>query len=506
MRARASAPILTVALFTACGQIESDPQSSGGAPSFGGVVGRGGGVGRGGKVGQGGEVGQGGSAGIASFGSGGRTVSGGAPGQGGAVGSGGRSGSGGSAQGGSTVVAGSAGAGGTGEAVLLESSWDTVMAIDVARSTSGVQLNCSQAAFAMHLTPNGAGVEVIWGGNGDVMTGSLVGRFLGGPHYSFVRDFRIPTIGGDCGVASATVKAMRLDGSDLDADGFVDYIIGQGTGLASVLQGDVVESVEISFQFRAKTDLTPPTLVVPKLVHPLDGVVIRASEPLAPATVLTLNNGSDVIRMKDWDPAAGALVLFSASNILPFQSSWTVQGNATDLAAIALDFAKIPAVQVLDDPGVFAQDGFESTPKIATVGDVKLVSGVGNLPPIAGAQSLLVVPNSSATFHLPRPSGASTVRLTLQRLTNVNYMSGGSPSIAAGVIGGTVRYPDSQSSTAASPAATGDATWAYASAKEDIKIPFTESGTDIVVRIAPFACSGLCPPAQALLIDDLRVE
>lgn len=495
MRVRTAAQFLTIALMSACGRTENDEGSSGGAPSFGGVVGQGG---------------------SGAFGSGGRLVSGGAPGQGGAPGSGGRTiQAGGSAQGGSghggsahggEFPGGSAGAGGADDGILVESSWDTALAVSVTRPTGSVPLTCTKGAFTMHLTPNAADLGVIWGADGVVLKGILNQQSFGGPHYVYVKDLTIPTNGGDCGVSSASVKSLRLDGEDLDGDGVVDHVTGSGTAIASVLRGDVVESVEISLTLNAKPDRTRPTLVVPQMVHPLDGAFVRSSEPLGLATMLTLNNGSSVVTLKESSRDAGALGAFSAPNILPFQSTWALKGSAADLAGFDVDFASVAALQTLPDPGLFAQDGFESAPKMTTAGEVKLVGQIGSLPAIAGTQSLLVTPNSSATFHLQRPSGANAVRLSLQRLMSVNYTPGGSTPVVAGVIGGVTHVSAASSAPTGTPTATGDATWAYAAAKEELELDLTESGSEVVVRVAPYGCNGLCPPPQALLIDDLRVE
>jgi len=53
---------------------------------------------------------------------------------------------------------------------------------------------------------------------------------------------------------------------------------------------------------------------------------------------------------------------------------------------------------------------------------------------------------------------------------------------------------------------TNDSMWMYAGPKQEISLALTESGADVVIRFAPLACQGLCPPPRALLIDDLRVE
>lgn len=399
------------------------------------------------------------------------------------------------------------GAGST-DATLAEGSWDTTVSLRVTSSNDSLPFACTRAALTMHLSPNGSRLGLIWGGTADVFTGELTQRPSGGPHFAGGGELTLPTRGGDCEATSAELSSITLDGEDLDGDGVVDHLVGAGSAAARAIRGDVAYQVGLSFSLEAVLDRTRPTLLVPSSVHPLDGLSVRASEPLAQTTALSLENSSAPVRVAllAAEPQEGAVGWFSTATILPFGSSWRVRGEGTDLAGFDLELTSASEAHVLADPGVLVEDGFESPPNMAMVGDVETVTGIGTLPAISGARSLLVPPNASVTLHLARPTDRNVVRLTLQRLMAADSAVRGEPPVQVGVAGGTVRASASPTQPRSTATATGDLMWAYAGPKEDLSFMLSENGPQVVVRIAPPPCYGLCPPAQALLVDDLRIE
>jgi hypothetical protein len=380
--------------------------------------------------------------------------------------------------------------------------------VAITQSSSVAGVTCSKANFTMHLTPNDAGADVISGRDGDVFVGKLVasaGRDRG-VYYALSSATQLSTRGGDCTVSSMTVTELSLHGVDNDDDAIVDVLDGSGKGTAQVIQGDVGLTVPLSFTLKGVPDVTKPTFVVPSSVHPLDGVTVRATEPVTVGSVVTLTSGADTLALMGSDTSKGALGIFSSARILPFGSSWKVNATGSDLAQLAFQLPSVPAIPVLADPGLFAQDGFEGTLAASLTGKAQVVTAIGNLAAINGAHSLLVPPNSSATLHLARASGKQTLRFTAQGLSSVSGFSGGPFPIKAGVVGGSERVGPTQVPPNTTPTATGDSTWAYAGAKQDVTLTLTESGSDVVVRVAPLVCQGLCPPSQAGLLDDLRIE
>ncbi|HET9954574.1 MAG TPA: hypothetical protein VFQ61_08715, partial [Polyangiaceae bacterium] len=110
------------------------------------------------------------------------------------------------------------------------------------------------------------------------------------------------------------------------------------------------------------------------------------------------------------------------------------------------------------------------------------------------------------TLHLSRPAAATALRYSVQTLTNVSGYSAGAPTLEAGVIGGSKRVRSEPITSASAGSSTGDSSWGFAGPKQEVSLSLPDVGSDVVIRLTPSSCMGLCPPPQALWIDDLRVE
>ncbi|HET9955251.1 MAG TPA: hypothetical protein VFQ61_12140, partial [Polyangiaceae bacterium] len=363
----------------ACGQIYEDPTPGSGGTS-GGTGGKTGvtltGGAGGGSSGSGGSggAGRGGTAGTTGItlvtggsSSGGRTSAGGAAGQGAAP-SGGSAGKGGAGGAGGTTVAGGsigwAGAGGdwgdVGDYVALrESSWNVRLAMNVA-PVSTYPVSCPKAEFTLHVKPVGDTLEVISGRNGSVMTGQLLRTPRLETTYGLGDQLGFPTR-GECTFSTIGIKEIALWGWDENADGQADSIAGEGKAQAMFIMGDVGITVQMTFRLTGNPDTAPPTILPPSELHPLDGVMLTASEPLSLKSGAGLNSETGAARVPltanvTDDAAIGS---FSSARILDFGSRWRVTANGSDLAGLPFDQALTPSAVVLSDPGVFAQDGFE---------------------------------------------------------------------------------------------------------------------------------------------------
>lgn len=475
---------LGLLLVTACGRTQDDADGSGGA---------------GGKPGIGGQGTVGGSGGLHLGG-----TSGSAQGGSGAVG-------GISGAGGSIVSEGDAGEGGTSGAFvsLGESSWDTKLALTVTKSTGSVNVKCTAADFTLHFSPLGDRLKAISGRDGAVMAGELVRSAQGSPTYSVSQALQVPTR-GDCDLISISITDLTLQASDADGDGTADSIRGRGKANGFWIVGDTGLMVELGLELQGVPDKTKPLLLAPSNLHPLDGVYLRTSEPVALTSTVTLTSagtGSASEPLTGYTASEGALRAFSTPVILPFGSSWTLTATGGDLANLPFDTAALPPLAVLADPGLFAQDGFESSPTLSLTGDAKIVPSIGTLPAITGNQSLFVPVGASATLHLARPSSAGYLRFKAQALMSSSGAGGGNSSyLQAGVIGGSEHVQPTQALPTSPTTTTSDSKWQYAGPKQDVALLLTDSGPDVAIRIALPTCQGLCPPAQALLIDELRVE
>jgi len=408
------------------------------------------------------------------------------------------------------VFGGEGGEGGAaaGSVTLGEGSWNTTLALTITKSVGTSSIKCTAAAFTLHLSPSGNALKAISGADGSVLVGGLVSDTQSEHTYSVSQALPVPTR-GDCDLSSINITELTLQASDADGDGTADGITGKGKANGMMILGDQGFTVELSFNLEGVPDATKPSLLLPSNPHPLDGVLLRTSEPVALTSSVTLTStGTDgESQLLSGNTASnGAFGNFSSAVILPFGSSWKLSATGGDLANLPFDIAALPPLAVLADPGVFAQDGFESAPALTLTGDAKIVASVGSVSANTGSKSLFVPPDSSASLHLVRGSGASSVRFSVRPLT---MDSGGTASnlfAEAGVIGGKMRVRPAQPLVNTPSTTTSDGLWKYAGPKQDVTLPLTESGTDVAIRIAMPVCRGFCPPTQALLIDDLRVE
>jgi len=446
----------------------------------------------------------------------------GAGGQSPAAGSGGKLDAGGSGKGesqatgglagtgGSTVSDGHAGEGGAeGDSIpLAESSWNTSLALTVTKSAGIVNINCAATGFTLHVSPSGSNLKAIIGGVGFVQPGELIGDSAGAPTYSVSRALPVPA-SSECDLESIELTQLALRASDADGDGTADRIGGRGKANGRVVVGDQGFTAELSFTLEGVPDTTQPTLVAPSNPHPLDSVLLRTTEPIALTSSVTLTSTGTTSAdqpLSGYTAGNGAFGYFSTPVILPFGSSWKVSATGGDLANLPFDIEALPPIAVLADPGLFAQDGFENTPALTLGGDAKIVTSVGTMGAITGNKSLFVPPDASASLHLARASGTSSVRFTVQSLMNDSGTTVSGLLAEAGVIGGSVRVRYDQPIMSTPSTDTSDNTWKYAGPKQEVTLGLTESGSDVVIRFATPVCRGLCPPARALLIDDLRVE
>jgi hypothetical protein len=304
------------------------------------------------------------------------------------------------------------------------------------------------------------------------------------------------------------VKALALTARDDDGDGIADRLEGQGQAQGSVIRGDQGFTVNLDFKLSGLPDVQRPSLIVPTPLHPLDGVQVVASEPVALTCTLSLSDAAtpaNQVALTGYTASNGALGRFSSPMVLPFGSTWNLVAKGADLAGLSF-ITPTTAVKLLADPGLFAQDGFETAPRALLSGTAAVVSHVGTLSALTGTQSLFVAPGSSATLHLAGSQPLSHVRFSTRTLSTVSGFSAGTPPLAIATIGGSQRLMIPNRPTAAAPTATGDSTWPYAAPQQDYDLPLLEAGTDVVIRIAPSYCVGLCPTLQAVLLDDVVVE
>ncbi len=275
--------------------------------------------------------------------------------------------------GGTTSNAGTAGStGGANGAALSPGSWN-VNAQLTFQGASTISGTCPSVEFTLNLSAD-QHVTVGHDGQMDVAHAQLFEDYV-------VDTVMLPTTSAGCSASSLQVNHLRLV-----AAFETDRIVGSADGTIQFAGGDVISSNPVSVVISGVTDRDPPQLSVPTAVlSPLDTASFSASEPLGlSATSLQLVGSATVPLVaqlqtaSDGEPPSSA-IRWTNETILPLSGEWTVQGKGADL--VGLELNSMGSLRTLSDPGVFAQDGFES-PLVAAIdaGSPQIVSGVGSLP------------------------------------------------------------------------------------------------------------------------------
>lgn len=195
---------------------------------------------------------------------------------------------------------------------------------------------------------------------------------------------------GQYPTTALVLDTLALSAFDDDADGVADRLEGNGDGGIEVSCGDCYYRKAASVTLSGKPDRTPPKLNVPQDLNPISQLSVTTSEALKSATLAL--TGSSAVALSA-DTAVAPLSTFSASAVLPFSGAWKITGTGKDFAGQLLDLSAAQ-VTTIADPGVFAQDGFESAPNAVLSGAV-VVDGSSGLPIPTGDRALYLAPGSS---------------------------------------------------------------------------------------------------------------
>jgi hypothetical protein len=308
---------------------------------------------------------------------------------------------------------------------------------------------------------------------------------------------------------SITFDSMLLALQDSDGDGNADTVTGSGSGSLYYILGDVPYTSEFTAEIRGDRDATPPALSVAgndTSLHVLDGLRVVASEPLRPGSTARAWHGDAPIDLTAF-PGGGKYVRsFTSSAVLPFDAELRIEIDPVpqDLGGLAAATGQLTA-RTMPSPGVFAEDGFEGDP-LPAIGGAAVVTGVGTLPAIAGARSLLVEPEDGLIMHIPLTGGETHLRFRARMLFEesggcpTHRMRVGSPGVGGGQsVSIGLGYGPVED--------TGDTSWGAAGpiGALEVAIPAGASG-DLVFEI--YATPPVQPPCPgvAFLIDDLRAE
>lgn len=322
-----------------------------------------------------------------------------------------------------------------------------------------------------------------------------------------------------CPIGDLVYEQLGLTLLDTDSDGTADRLSGTASGFVTVTGFDVLATFEA--QVEAALDSTPPDLILPGDVidhHVMDPILVLATEPLPGDLALSLASESHApIALRPESEDAPAVARFSSPEdvILPFGATLRIEGNTPlyDLAGIDNPDALPRSVQIMPDPGAFAEDGFEGAQMLAHVqGDAQVVAGTQTLPAITDARSLRIGSGGRVTMRIPLQSGDTQVSLRVRGLyaTQAAGPLAGTLEIGAPGAQGIVRISLPNTPTQQR-TETGDPEWQFAGTTTTLagSLPAGASGSAVVsidLSTRQQGCPGTFAGDTAVLVDDLRAE
>lgn len=381
----------------------------------------------------------------------------------------------------------------------------------------------SQHRFTLHLTPTREGADAIAGTYGDAESFSLAGAStlrLTSPVSIAIEDPGYCASYGPMGY-----EAMEIALTDSDGDGAPDRLGGTASGSIELIGGDVIWSATFTATLRGELDREPPSLTVTSgidAINPVDGVAVRASEPLPAGTAITLVGPTDenIVplapiegRAATYATPSGALLAWG----IPYDV--LVAPRLVDLAGNLP--ASVPLrITTAADPGIQPEDGFEGGAHALLGGEAALVDATDGATVIAGARSLMVPPppmfsgtgGGRITMRLAVASGESTLHLRYRFLAN---------QVSGGYFFGSTGVHVRGAATAALPLTVGigDADWVESGiagaqfigppASIDMPLPGAAASAGEVVLdidVRSPVCGGPLPELAGIMIDDVFID
>jgi hypothetical protein len=394
----------------------------------------------------------------------------------------------------------------------LASSFDLTATLTFSDGTDPYGLPGSERlVLRLDDAPDGT-VAAVWGAN--------VGSYLG----TFTRT--------EEGLSSQSLLALRVEpqesGSfdpsiwlrtvdlvliDRDDDGEVDAVEGTGTGEFHQLLGDVEQTQPFTVELRGDLDATPPVLAIDgdtAAFNVLDQLRIVTSEPLDPATTAVLSYGDTRVVLEQGPGASPYARSFGANTLLPFGTDLRVEFDPAPRDLAGLTSENVPTtVRTMAAPGLFSEDGFEGE-LVAVTRGAEVVAGVGTLPAITGARSLLIETGDTLTMRIPLAGGETHLRFQARILTDGAGFHGctgievraGFPGLPDGsnIAGLYVLLPGDFDEN------TGDEAWPMAGPIISVEHALPAGATgEVIFDVFVPDLAGPCLNA-AMLIDDLRAE
>lgn len=405
----------------------------------------------------------------------------------------------------------------TNEPVIAAGSFDVVVTVSFPAGTDVERLpRAERLTLRLDEAPDGS-VVAVWGTGASTSTTTLerAGSVLA-LRESVWAD--IPD-----GPDRPPGDVLHLDSADLtlidaDRDGEPEAVRGIGDCEYTYYLLSSGQRLSCTFTLEGTPDVTPPEFTIegdPARLHVLERLRVLASEPLDPATKILLWHGTSLIPVVSIPAGEPYVWEFRSGEILPFGAELRIQFDPPPRDLAGLEAASVPTtVQTLPDPGMFAEDGFEGG-VVGILEGAEIVTGVGSLPAIAGARSLLVEsPRDRALFRIPVTGGETIVRFRARVLVaNPEYAFCSSIGTRVGVQR-PAPYPPyilfrPLRAVEQLEVVLDHPSWVASGPELEREFPVNVDGAgEVIVEFTadPWSSFGpQCPP-MAVLVDELRLE
>jgi hypothetical protein len=381
-------------------------------------------------------------------------------------------------------------------------SWDVRATVSYgAPNVVPLAERCAEFSFTLNLSSDRRFLTLAADGNFEQVPAAQQGSDL---HLGV--DYATLPVGGACPSPTVQLSALNIAFADATSARTQGQLSGSAVGRFDYSGGgDELTSQPVTLTLSGVPDATKPTLLAWDAVRdPFDVVYVYASEALQTNAAFFLGKDHSLPLAIDDLPklaaAPQATALFAYRSLLPLGGSWPITGTGSDLSGnpVSLPTGRI---RTLPDPGVLSQAGFEGDnggiPSTAA-----LISGHGDVPAITGSQSLWVAQSSRVILHLQRGAGESTLRFSVQPFVPANAPTDLAlrfdATLGGAVVGRQAAYAFLTDASAA--IVTNDPDWPNAAPVQDVSIPLTGDGPDVLLEI------NLSKALFGMQIDDVRIE
>jgi hypothetical protein len=394
----------------------------------------------------------------------------------------------------------------------LPASFDVLVQLTAERPEQQALL-LSEHGFTLWLQsePEPRAVAGAWG---SAVSGALVALPRG---WSFAG--RMPVASGQpalpCQPTTHTYRYETLDLRLGDISGR-PLLVGTVSGRAEHVSVDAVSAPGFTGQLSGTLDRTAPRLNLERASaahwHPMDEVVVQASEPLPPWTEVLLQTAGASPLVLDAEPPQGERARFRTARVLGFGQRYEVATAQPlrDLADNPAEGTAAPAFETIPDPGLLSEDGFESEVSALVEAPARVVP-TSELPALAGQRSLLLPPApvfvaaGRFTARLRVDSGDRTVRLSLRGVALQPVLGRYLGRIRLGAPG----HPPAvhEATWPAEPVTHIEATGLWLGPPASVTLPLPPGTTsEVVLDVAPLETCGTSGRSSGLLLDDVRVQ